>query len=100
MTFEFHPEAQAELEKATDYYEVRQTGLGHRFVDAVLISIHLICKSPHKSRVIEGEIRSAWVPVFPYRILYSIEPQKIYILAVMHGKRKPGYWKTRHSLNP
>jgi toxin ParE1/3/4 len=34
---------------------------------------------------------------FPYGILYTIEPDYILILAVMHCSRKPGYWKSRRS---
>jgi hypothetical protein len=33
--------------------------------------------------------------VFPYGILYTIEAEFILIVAVMHGSRKPGYWKGR-----
>jgi toxin ParE1/3/4 len=33
--------------------------------------------------------------VFPYAVLYTIEPTFILIVAVMHCAREPGYWKTR-----
>ena len=26
---------------------------------------------------------------------YTIEPERLHIVAVMHGKRKPGYWAGR-----
>ncbi len=29
---------------------------------------------------------------FPYKILYSIEKDHIYIIAVAHQHRKPNYW--------
>ena len=32
---------------------------------------------------------------FPYAVLYSTEPQYILILAVMHHRREPGYWRDR-----
>jgi len=32
---------------------------------------------------------------FPYGVLYSIEPDRVYILAVMHLHRHPDYWKSR-----
>jgi len=31
----------------------------------------------------------------PYGILYFIENEKIIILAIMHLKKKTGYWKDR-----
>jgi hypothetical protein len=33
--------------------------------------------------------------VFPFGILYSIEPAFILILAVAHLAREPGYWASR-----
>jgi hypothetical protein len=35
------------------------------------------------------------VPKFPYGLLYRIEPARIYIVAVMHLHRRPGYWRSR-----
>jgi hypothetical protein len=35
MRFYFHPEAEAELDKAVEYYEQRQQGLGLEFVEEV-----------------------------------------------------------------
>jgi plasmid stabilization system protein ParE len=32
---------------------------------------------------------------FPYSVIYRIEPAKIVIVAVAHGRRRPGYWKDR-----
>jgi len=32
---------------------------------------------------------------FPYTIFYSNNLREVYILAVAHTSRRPGYWKTR-----
>ncbi len=32
---------------------------------------------------------------WPYGVLYTIEPEFILVVAVMHGSREPGYWKRR-----
>jgi hypothetical protein len=34
---------------------------------------------------------------FPYSIVYLDKPEMIYIVAVAHNQRKPGYWKHRIS---
>jgi hypothetical protein len=39
MRFYFHPEAEAELDKAVEYYEQRQQGLGLEFVEEVYATI-------------------------------------------------------------
>ncbi len=95
MRYGFHPEALAEFEAAADFYSERQSGLELRFIDAVQSAIRRASDSPERWRVFEGEIRRVLVHVFPYAVLYSIEPDCIYIIAVMHCSRKPGYWKTR-----
>jgi plasmid stabilization system protein ParE len=32
---------------------------------------------------------------FPFTILYIVRPDHIWIVAVAHGSRKPGYWEER-----
>jgi hypothetical protein len=44
--------------------------------------------------VIEPDIPAA-VRRFPFGVLYSVEPDAIFILAVMHLHRAPGCWKHR-----
>ena len=50
---------------------------------------------PKAWSVIEGDIRRSLVKRFPYGVLYSEENDEIYIIAVMHLHRFPGYWKHR-----
>ena len=40
-------------------------------------------------------MRRCLLRVFPYSLLYTIESDFILIVAVMHGKRRPGYWRYR-----
>lgn len=95
MKYEFHPEALAELDAATGYYASRHAGLELRFLDAVHSAIHRICESPQAFRPFDGDVRRYLVHVFPYAVLYSVEGELIYIIAVMHSAREPGYWMTR-----
>jgi hypothetical protein len=32
---------------------------------------------------------------FPYLVPYREEPSRIFVVAVAHAKRRPGYWKKR-----
>jgi hypothetical protein len=32
---------------------------------------------------------------FPYAIIYLVKPDHVWIVAVMHMKRKPSYWRER-----
>ncbi|MEW6501172.1 MAG: hypothetical protein AB1456_06765 [Thermodesulfobacteriota bacterium] len=37
-------------------------------------------------------MRKTFVHRFPYKILYSIEPDHLFIIAIAHQHRKPDYW--------
>jgi hypothetical protein len=43
----------------------------------------------------EPGIRKRLVSGFPFSVLYEIQPDRIYIAAVMHQHRRPGYWLKR-----
>ena len=92
---EFHPEAVVELRAGATYYEQQQPGLGERFVSSIEFSLAGIIESPLTWPVLEQDVRRKLVRVFPYAILYSIEPDRLFVLAVMHCHQKPGYWRTR-----
>jgi plasmid stabilization system protein ParE len=95
MRVEFHPEALAEFRAAAEYYEQQQTGLGARFANAVEMAVAHIEDAPESWRIIEDDIRRCLTKVFPYAVLYSIEPDNILIVAVMHCRREPDYWRNR-----
>jgi toxin ParE1/3/4 len=95
MRFHFHPEALVELDAAAAYYAARQPGLENRFIDAVQAAIRRACEKPEQYRKFDGEIRRCLVHVFPYLLLYSVESSAIYIVAISHCRREPGYWRKR-----
>ena len=95
MRLEFHPEALAEYEFAVSYYEQHQVGLGGRFVTCVESALLGMLESPATSPVLEQDVRRRLTRVFPYAVLYSVEPDYILVLAVMHCHQRPGYWRSR-----
>ena len=95
MRLEFHPEALAEFRAAAEHYESQQRGLGSRFVNAIDAAVTRIAEAPESGRIIEDDIRRCLSKVFPYAVLYSIEPDYILVVAVMHCRREPGYWRNR-----
>lgn len=95
MRFEFHPEALAEYEDAARYYAGCQDGLELRFIAAVEHAVQRIIEVPERWLVLEDDIHRCLTRVFPYAVLYSIEPDYVLIIAVMHSHREPGYWRKR-----
>ena len=95
MIWSFHPEAETEFHKAIDYYEECEFGLGEDFVIEVHTTIQNILAYPEAWPTLEGDIRRCLTSRFPYGVVYSIETDGIFILAVMHLHRHPDYWKHR-----
>lgn len=97
MRHEFHPEARAEFHEAIVYYNSRRRGLGIRFVDEIERVIERILEAPDRGERVDegGPLRRCLANTFPYGILYSIEPDFVLILTVMHLSREPDYWRNR-----
>ena len=95
MKFSFHPEAEEEFRAAIEYYEDREEGLGYDFSVEVFTTIENVVARPDAWPLVEADIHRCLVNRFPYGVLYSIEGADIFILAVMHLRRHPDYWKDR-----
>lgn len=95
MNHEFDFEAEAEYTNAAVYYEEARDGLGERFVEAVELTIRNICDRPDSFRLISPRVRRGLVRGFPYGVLFAVASDRVYVLAVMHLHRKPGYWSDR-----
>ena len=97
MRYEFHLEALEEYDQAGHYYARRQPGLDLRFIVSVEETIERITDDPYRWRPFDEDVRRCLTRVFPYAILYTIEPDYVLIIAVAHCSREPGYWKHRIS---
>lgn len=95
MRWELHPEALQEYQEATSYYAERSPILALRFVEAVEDAIQRILENPFAWGRLKGNVRRCRTRRFPYGVLYAIERDRIFVVAVMHGSREPGYWQRR-----
>jgi toxin ParE1/3/4 len=95
MRYAFHPDALEEYDEAARWYAEREPALALRFIEAVEDAMRRILEAPTRWRVIEEDVRRCLTRVFPYGVLYTIEPDFVLIVAVMHCSREPGCWKPR-----
>lgn len=95
MNFRFHPDAEEELSDAVEYYDDKANGLGREFALEVYATVLRSAAFPKTWPVLEGRVRRSLVRRFPYAVLYAESGGGIFVLAVMHQRRKPGYWKNR-----
>jgi toxin ParE1/3/4 len=97
MKLIFSPEARREFEEAEHYYERQTPGLGSAFRASVKEALPRIRAWPLSCPVERGEIRRLTLSRFPYKLLYSVESDHLYVIAVAHQHREPGYSAERAS---
>lgn len=90
-----HPAAEAEMRAAAGYYHECQPGLGSRFLDEVTLAGGRIIRNPEAWPVMSGSIRRCLLNRFPFGLIFRIETERIYVLAVMRLRREPNYWCNR-----
>ena len=95
MRLELHTEALAEYEAAAIFQSEQQEGLGLRFVECVEAALQVIERDPERHPFFEEDVRRCLTCVFPYAVLYTIEPEFIHVIAITHCAREPGYWEKR-----
>jgi mRNA-degrading endonuclease RelE of RelBE toxin-antitoxin system len=95
MTMEILKIARREYDEAKEFYETEQLGLGFQFEEQIRHSLLRIQQYPQVWPPERKEIRRYIVHKFPYKILYSIQDDKIVVLAFAHLHRQPDYWVAR-----
>ena len=97
MKHSFHPAAREELLAAIAYYNSIEPELGMAFLEEIEAAIALAGNFPDLWMELGDGVRRCLVRRFPYAVLYTRESDRLYILAIMHTKRKPGYWLDRRN---
>ncbi len=97
MKIFFIDEASDEFRDAVEYYNEQRQGLGFEFANEVKATLSRIGIYPVTWPELESGIRKCIIKRFPYALIYTIEDDLIIILAIMHMKRKPDYWKNRNN---
>jgi mRNA-degrading endonuclease RelE of RelBE toxin-antitoxin system len=91
----FHREAKAELRAAARWYNQELPGLGRDFREESKAAVARIVAAPEAFGILYEDVRCHQLHRFPYGILYQIQPDRIFVVAVMHLHREPDYWKDR-----
>ena len=95
-TIRFHGAAELELEEAIAYYETRESGLGEQFLTEVRRVLSLVSEYPKIGVEIWSTRRRMLLERFPYGVVYrELEDQTILVLAIMHLRKRPRYWRRR-----
>lgn len=91
----YHRLAAKELINSARFYERSRELLGEAFlseVDAVAAEIQA---RPTLGKCGMQGTLSRRTKRFPFRVIYLLQPDRIWIIAVAHLSRRPGYWARR-----
>ena len=91
----FHHEAEAELDEAVTFYQSRLPGLGVDLRKEVEFAARRIREAPLRWSPFDAGTRRFLVRRFPYSVIYLELADRLWVVAVAHHKRRPGYWRNR-----
>lgn len=95
MRLIYHPDAEAELIEAAQFYEQRLSNLGGQFLETIENAVREIQNSPRQWRVIERDVRLCLITRFPFGIYFRIELDELRILSIKHHSRHSDMWRER-----
>lgn len=91
-----HAQAEAEVLIAIAYYEGQRKGLGGAFRKEFEKALVRVQRTPQAWVLVDDQgTRKHLFRRFPYTIYFVELDQSIWIAAVAHQKRRPGYWSGR-----
>lgn len=84
-----------EAEAARGHYTNINPELGDDFSGELARAVGWITSHPMAWAPIGRQARKRLLDRFPYAVIYRVEADLIRIVAVMHQRQRPGYWRTR-----
>jgi plasmid stabilization system protein ParE len=92
---DIHPAAVKESRKAYRWYLRRSPAAASRFQVALEAALEQIMRSPDRWPAYLHGTRYRLLRRFPFIVVYRQLADRLQVLAVAHGRRRPGYWKRR-----
>ena len=92
---EVHPGAVVEARAAAQWYRANSESAAEAFLAEIDHAVGQIDEAPDRwPRYVHGT-RRYLLHRFPFSIVYRQQGSTIQVIAVVHGRRRPGYWKSR-----
>lgn len=95
LRIEYLDEALAEAEAAARWYAERSAAASVGFSEEIDEAESAIVQFPEGWPHFAHGTRRYLLRRYPFSVIYRLESDRILILAVAHGHRRPGYWKSR-----
>ena len=91
----FHPAAAQEVEATYDWYAARNPTAARGFREELRHAIEAVAQNPETWPPYGRGARRYLFQRFPFSLVYVLRGGEVQILAVAHGRRQPGYWRSR-----
>ncbi len=87
------PQAEREARQSFLWYYERSPVAAYEFRAAFEEAMEHIKAFPLAAPEFDEGLRRWMLNRYPYSLIYEVEGEQITIVACMHSKRRPGYWK-------
>lgn len=87
------PSADEDILRIAQWYDIQKAGLGLRFLDDLEAKFEQIQSGPSHYQVRYKGVRFAILRYFPCSVHFTVEGDKIFILAVFGDAQDPSLWK-------
>ena len=91
----FHKLVRPEIDRAYEWYEQKQKGLGEDFLSELDRVFDRLGKQPAVHQMIWKDVRRTLLKRFPYSVMYRVLKKRVQIVAVMYSRRDPALWRSR-----
>ena len=91
----FHPEADQEYLSSLAWYKERSLDAALDFESEFQRAVSAVAESPERWPIYFSGCRRYVLHQFPFSIVYRNLDEAVFVLAVAHGHRSPGYWRKR-----
>lgn len=93
----WHPAAAREAKSARRWYRIDQDApeAARRFQAMLQRALSQIAEAPERWPVLVDDLRKRPLRGFPYRVIYQVRGDHVLVVAVMHERRRPEYWRRR-----
>ena len=92
----FHSGASDDVQHAWEWYSEQSESAAYGFLAELERAVRLLTSQPFRWPKHKQGTRRYVMRRFPFSIIYRVLPDdSVHVLAIAHGRRKPGYWKKR-----
>ncbi len=81
------------IKASYEWYQNRAEGLGDDFIVELESAYEAITELPGTWPKFGKNYRRFLLSKFPFSVIYRANNNSIFVVAIMHNSKKPGYWK-------